>query len=239
LLIVKKNQFNYVYHPFTGNSSKFEDVLQFGKLYDNHYSNIINSLDKIIDIKYLITEQNDKTIHNKLIELHESSEKIMLFDSIFGNQDFFKNFNINQTDIIEAKKTYKSLIKYYKKIIENDYICIHIRCGDIVNDKSRYLSIDYFIEKYNYLLSIMPELNNIPVYIITEQNFADDNVLYEKIKNCNIIKTDEMTSFYYLVNCKYFIASRSGFSNLAYILGNMKVINPPFDWNCYWDNVID
>ena len=77
----------------------------------------------------------------------------------------------------------------------------------------------------------------LPVYIITENNFEDDDLLNNKINNCNIIKSDEITSFYYLVNCKYLIALRSGFSNLAYILGDMKVVKPPNDWNCYYDNL--
>jgi hypothetical protein len=67
----------------------------------------------------------------------------------------------------------------------------------------------------------------------------DDNVLYENILNCNIIKSDEITSFYYLVNSSYLISSRSGFSNLAYILGNILVIKHPLDWNTYWDNLIN
>jgi hypothetical protein len=232
-----KNGFIFVYHPFIGNSSKFEDGLRFSEIYENNYSNTLNKMDKIINIKYLI-DNSSNLVHEQLIELHKSTEKIMIFDNICGNENFYKNYNINWSDIIEIKKTYKCVLNY-TSYVNQSYICIHIRCGNIVNNPSRYLGVEYFIDKYNYLISLYPELIEMPVYIITEQNFKDNNLLYEKIKNCNIVQTDEISSFYYLVNCKYLIASRSGFSNLAYILGNMKVIKAPFDWNCYWDNLIE
>jgi hypothetical protein len=235
----KKNGFIFVYHPFTCNSENFEKILALNTLYDNNYSNTFKNVDEIIKIKDVTDKLEGKSIHEKLLEIHNYSKKIMLFDDIGGNELFNNNYNINNDDIIETKKLYRGvLLKYYKNIVKTDYICIHVRCGDIVNDESRYLSVDYFIDKYNYLITLFPELIKLPIYVITENNFKDDNIFYKKIKNCKIIKTDEITSFYYLVNCKYLIAARSGFSNLAYILGNMKVIQPPFDWNCYWDNLI-
>jgi hypothetical protein len=238
-----KNNFIFIYHPFTCNSYNFENVLQFKKLYEHNYENTVNNVDEIINIDYLINDANKSGISNlqKLIELHKSPNKIMLFDSICGNENYqnILNFNINNNDIIEVKKSYRGcLLTHYKKMVLTDYICIHVRCGDIVNDPSRYLSVNYFIDKYNDLIKLFQDIQKLPVYIITENNFKDDNILCEKIPNCNIIKTNEITSFYYLVHCKYLIASRSGFSNLAYILGDMKVVQPQHDWNCYWDNLI-
>ena len=236
----KKNNFIFVYHPFTCNSVNFENVLKFDTLYEHNYENTIGNVDKVINIKELIDNKNiEQTVHETLVNLHNLKEKILLFDHIAGNENFHRNFNIDNNDIINIKKGYRfCLLKYYPNYVNTMYICIHVRCGDIVNDPSRYLSINYFIDKYNDLIQFLPELQKLPVYIITENNFKDDNILYDKIPNCNIIKTDEITSFLYLVNCKYLIASRSGFSNLAYILGNMQVIKAPLDWNCYWDNLI-
>jgi hypothetical protein len=236
----KKNNFNYVYHPFTCNSKKFEEILNFYTLHELNYNNTFNKVKKIINIKDLIDEDNKyKNIHKKLIEIHESEEHIMLYDGICGNERFTTIFNINNNDVIQIKKQYRGcLLKYYENYVNKDYICIHIRCGDIVNDKSRYLSVNYFIDRYHNLILTYPELKDMPVYIVTEQNFKDENLLYENIINCNIIKADEKMSFYYIVNSSYLIASRSGFSNLSYILGNMKVIKPSNDWNCYWDNII-
>jgi hypothetical protein len=245
----KKNNFNYVYHPFTCNSKKFEEILNFNTLHDLNYNNMVNKIKKIINIKDLIdinTDENNKyeNIHKKLIEIHELEEDIMLYDEICGNEKFPTIFNINDDDIIEVKKKYRGcLLKYYENYVKNNYICIHIRCGDIVNDKSRFLNVNYFIDRYHNLILTYPELKEIPVYIVTEQNFNDDDLLYENIINCNIIKSDDIKSFYYIVNCSYLIASRSGFSNLSYILGNMKVVKPPNDlvcyFNSYWDNTID
>lgn len=239
----KKNNFIFVYHPFTCHSSNFENVLQFKRLYEHNYENTVNDVDKIINIDSLTNDAKKSGISNfdKLIELHKSPNKIMLFDSICGNEKYANvlNFNINNNDIIEVKKKYRScLLPYYKNMVLTEYLCIHVRCGDIVNDPSRYLSVNYFIDKYNELIHLLPDIKQLPILIITENNFKDDNILCEKIPNCNIIKTDEITSFYYLVHCKYLIASRSGFSNLAYILGDMKVVQPQHDWNCYWDNLI-
>jgi len=209
-----------------------------------NYENIFNKMDKVISIDCLVKLNNSEELNilNRLIELQKSKEQIMLFVSICGNEKYKQilNFNINNDDINETKKQHRGcLLSYYKNFVLTDYICVHIRCGDIINNTSRHLSINYFIGKYNYLILKFPELKKLPVYIITESNFTDDKILYEQILGCNIIKTDEITSFYYLVNCKYLIASRSGFSNLAYILGNMKVIKPPNDWNSYFDNLLN
>ena len=204
------------------------------------FTNTIHTVDKVISIEDLVKRQTS-SILEELIQLHKTKDKVMLFDSICGNENYFKvlNINITEDDRIETKKQHRSyFLPYYNKMVSTEYICIHVRCGDIRNMESRYLSVNYFIDKYKYLILQFPELKELPVYIVTESNFSDDTILYDQIVGCNIIKTDEITSFYYLVNCKILIASRSGFSNLAYILGNMKVIKPPNDWNCYWDNCI-
>lgn len=234
-----KNNFKFVYHPFTCNSHRFENVLQFSRLHKYNYTNTIT--DKVISINDLLDMSQEMSIFEKLIQLDMSNYKVMLFDSIQGNEKYSTvlNFNITKEDIIETKKKHRGyFLPYYNKMVSTEYICIHIRCGDIVNDESRYLSVNYFMDKYKYLVTKFPKLQALPVYIIVESNFSDDNILFDQIDGCNIIKTDDITSFYYLVNCKILIASRSGFSNLAYILGNMHVIKPPNDWNCYWDNFI-
>ena len=201
-----------------------------------HYNIVCNQVDKIINIKEL--NINIKDLYQKLLELHNSKISFLLFDSICGNENYSVSFNINNDDIINTKKKYRSvLLNNYNKPVLNEYICIHIRCGDIKNDKSRYLDIYYFIDKYNELIKTINKI--LPVYIVTQINKKQDiDILNEKIPNCTIIQSDDVTSFYYLVHCTYLIASRSGFSNLAYILGNMKVLKPPNDWNCYWDNTL-
>jgi hypothetical protein len=127
---------------------------------------------------------------------------------------------------------------YYKKY-DMDYICIHIRCGDVMNDPTRYLSEDYFIDMYKKLVEKMPQYENMKIIVMTESNFNKKEKLLENIKNCEIIDCDEINAFYIMVNSTVLIASRSGFSNLAYILGHMMVVIPPHDWNQYYDNIIN
>ena len=231
----KKYNFNFVYHKFTCNSAEFEDILHFGDIYNNHYENLKTSM-KIISLNELSV--NISHLHNKLLEIHNYDENIMVFDSICGNEIFFSICNLNKNDLINTKKSYRNIfMKHFTNYVNNDYICIHIRCGDIAKDTSRYLDVNYFIEKYNKLINKLKI--NLPVYIVAESNFNGDIELQKRIINCNIIKSDVKTSFYYIVNCKYLIASRSGFSNLAYILGNMQVVKPPNDWNEYYDNIVD
>lgn len=242
LTYCKKNHFHFVYHSFTGNSSNFENVLRFKTLHDHTYENTISNIDKVISIDDSVKLGLGNNILTHFIALHASNENILLFDSICGNENYANilNFNLKMDDIIETKRKHRGcLLEYYPKNVVTEYICIHVRCGDIVQDKSRYLSVHYFIDRYNDVIHRFPELKDLPVYIITENNFAQSNVFYERIAHCNIIQTDEISSFYYLVHSTYLIASRSGFSNLAYILGNMKVIKPPNDWNCYFDHLID
>jgi len=235
----RKNNFKFIYHPFIGNSKTMETTLSFGYLYDLYYKEI---KDKMKTIKISDLPQNPLDAHNNLVELNNLDEDIMLFDGVQGNEKFFyKMCCVSNNENVETKKLYRNLLDKNgsnKKIVNSGYICIHIRCGDIVNYPSRYLNTDYFIEKYHELINLL-ENKELPVYVVAENNFSGDEILKEKIKNCNIIKTDEITSFYYLVNCDYLIASRSGFSNLAYILGDMKVLKPPNDWNCYYDNLLN
>ena len=132
----EKNNLTFVYHPFTGKSKKFESVLNFGSLYPYHYNNVCNQVDKIINIKELNIDIKD--LHQKLLELHNSEIKFLLFDTICGNENYYTSFNINNSDIINVKKKYRSvLLKYYNKPVLTEYICIHIRCGDIKYEKSR------------------------------------------------------------------------------------------------------
>lgn len=230
----KVYNFNFVYYPFTRNSAKFENVLKFNTLYQYHYESIKHlPIIKLEDIK--------DNLHSKLLEIHEKPENIMVFGSMCGNEEIPKVLNnyVTMNNIMETKLNYRKILanSYYKKY-DMDYICIHIRCGDIVNIPKRFLSEDYFIDMYKKLVENIPDYMNMKVIVMTESNFDKKEKVLENIKNCEIIDCDEINAFYIMVNSSVLIASRSGFSNLAYILGHMKVIVPPNDWNTYYDNVI-
>ena len=238
----KKFNFNYVYHPFIGNSKSFEKILNFKNLHNFCFENIKN-IDNI-EIINLETIKND--LHNNLLNCHLSEKNICVFGPVCTNEEIMKSIDaqINLNDIIEIKKYHRTeLCGKYPNLVSinknHEYMCIHIRAGDIINSESRYLDINYFIDKYNYLIKKINKEKQYSVYIITENNFTGDKLIMENIPDAHIIKCNEIDAFYYLVNSKYLIASRSGFSNLAYILGDMQVIKSPSDWNVYWDNIIE
>lgn len=232
----KVYNFNFVYYPFTCNSAKFENVLKFNTLYQNNYESIKDSytIIKLEDIK--------DNLHSNLLEIHEKPENIMVYGPMCGNEEISSVLDkyITMNNMIETKLNYRKLLdnSYYKKY-DMDYICIHIRCGDVMNDPTRYLSEDYFIDMYKKLVEKMPHYENMKIIVMTESNFNKKDKILENIQNCEIINCDEINAFYIMVNSTVLIASRSGFSNLAYILGHMMVVIPPNDWNQYYDNVIN
>ena len=71
-----KNNFIFVYHPFIDNSSIFENALKFNSLYENNYDNILKIVDRIVDINQL---KDEKTIHETLLDIHNSHENVLLF----------------------------------------------------------------------------------------------------------------------------------------------------------------
>ena len=53
----KKYNFNFIYHPFIGNSTNFETLLKFNTIYENNYDNInIEELYEKNIIKFSILE---------------------------------------------------------------------------------------------------------------------------------------------------------------------------------------
>jgi hypothetical protein len=240
LTFCKKMNCNFVYHDFICNSAEFNDLLQFYKMHKYNYNDIINNANiKIINLNDIVDG-----FFQKIDEFNKLEEDICVFGHICGNETLIGQLNKYTTnnDIIQTKlehRNYFTLNRVDLKIVSEEYIVIHLRCGDIINDKSRYLNVDYFINQYNKLIDNYPETKNCPVFAVTEYNFSKEEYLKQHIPNCIIIKENAQISLCYLIWCKYLIASRSGFSNLAYILGNCKVIKPHDDWNNYYDNLIE
>ena len=232
-----KMNYNYVFHDFIANSAEFNKLLKLNEMHQFNYNKISKQM-KVIQIEEIIDN-----IFSKLNEINLMEENICVYGQICGHEDLIYQLNkyTNINDIRQTKldhRVYFTINRSDLKIIQSDYVAIHLRCGDIINDQSRYLSVDYFINQYQQLIKKIPELINLRVYVVTEHNFSEDEYITEKIPSCIIIKQDACISLQYLMFSKYLIASRSGFSNLAYILGNCQVIKPPLDWNDYYDNLI-
>lgn len=221
----KKFGFTFVYSPFEANAKVIGNYLQFDKI--NHY----NFTDSFIQAMPRISICDlDSSPHEKMIEIHSGNENILLYDSMHAHNTFRSLLpRLTIADIMITRDKYSRFYcNHYAKMVEGPYICIHIRRGNICNMGSRYLSTLYFIDKYKYLLTKITE-KDLPVYAITENNFDEEELLKTEIPNINIIKGGEIEAFQYLVNCNYLIASRSGFSNLAHFIGNMKIVPAP-DW---------
>jgi len=220
----KKFGFFYVFHEFTCNSKVLGAALQFDKINKLHFKD-----DFIQSMKRMTLKDVGPLSHEALVELHNREENILLHDQIGGNEHFVKTLKYrpspNEEELLQKEYAKFFRNKYPRKVNE-PYICIHIRRGDIINMGGRYLETNYFIDKYKYLLSKINK-TDLPVYAVTEQNFDDEDLLKKEIPGVNIVKGSEVDAFYHLVNSDYLIASPSGFSNLAHFLGTMKIVVPP------------
>ena len=235
LAFCRKMNYNFVYHEFMGNSSNFNTLLNFNIMHQYIFNDIKNYME-IIDLNTI-----HDTFLDSLSQLHLLKHNVCIHGHFCGNENIpaILYNNINKYDVENIKLEHRLFYKdKFPKLVDENYICIHLRCGDIVNDKNRFIDTNYYIEKYNSLINNYDDAKNMPVYIITQSNFHNDNILKQNISNCIILKIDASTSLNYLINSTYLICSRSGFSNLAYILGNSKVIVAPNDWNHYYDNQI-
>lgn len=220
----KKFGFIFVFHEFLAKSKIMGNVIDFGSINKYKFTDPFIQSMKRVSFKDL-----EKADHNALIELHKREENILLHDRIGGNEHFMKHlpYRMSSKEEQEMQKEYSEFFKNkYPRKVEGPYICFHIRRGDVADRKGRCLDANYFIEKYKYLLTKIPE-TNLPVYAITEHNFTEDEVLKENIPEVQIIRGSEVDAFYYLVNSTYLVASGSGFSNLAHFLGSMKIVVPP------------
>lgn len=236
----KKYNINYVYYPFTCNSACFDKVLNFNLLHKYHYDNLDLSNFKIINLDTLIS-----SFHDSMLNLNNDTSETLVIGDFYISEKLGTILlkYISLEDINLTNKEYKNFFNNkFTNIYDFEYICIHIRCGDII-DTCRALSDQYYIDRYNklkeYIDITYPDDTNIKIIIVTEDNFKNDIIFKDNIKDVLIIKSDEFIALNILIHSKYLIASKSGFSNLAYILGNCKVVVPPHDWNNYFDNVID
>ena len=220
----KQYGFNFVYHRLLGSSSTFEPVLNLGDVHENTYDNTKDRVDEIRDF----SSHQDVT-HEFLMQIHSSPKLILAgFDVCLNQKIMDVLWKRRVEDVDTAVQLYRKKASY-PRVITGDYICIHVRCGDVIDDPTRFLDANYFLNQYTTYLSSV----NLPVYIVSELNFKDGHILTNSIPNSTHIQTDEITSFYILVHSTYLVASRSGFSCLAYAMGGMKVVKHPTDWNHY------
>ena len=150
-----KNNINYVYHDFIGNSEKFTNFLNFDKLHQYKFNDIKDNM-KIIHLKDIITDfyNNIEKFKNE-----NNEEDICIYGEICRNEDLIgilRKYITIEDEIFIKLKHRNELYHIYPNIVtntnNNEYIAIHVRCGDVVNNKTRYIGFEYFINTYNLLV---------------------------------------------------------------------------------------
>lgn len=129
-------------------------------------------------------------------------------------------------------KDYMPLIRHYFRMKDeppqNDYVAIHYRAGDYIDDPNAYhprCSFDY----YNKAFKMFPEGTKFAVFTDGYKDwikmFPDFDCFYPGLfSGCTYL-----TDFRFMKRCKHFITANSSFSLFAAILGEhpeKKIICP-------------
>ena len=198
-------------------------------IYNNKYINKIFNINKNNNL--LFQQNNIYNINNFLINIHDNLLKLnnnnnnnyIIIDVKYSMIYELLNYNLSNDEILDNQKYYynillnNKIIYFYElfnkfKINYNEYICIHLYNGDIINDTINYLSFNYFINKYNEILNILQNNTNnlIPDLIIIDYHNTDLNLINKHIKKYDIININnisEIDIFYIMINSKYIIYS--------------------------------
>ena len=212
-----------VYSPFSHSAKHFEDVLCFGDLHTFHY---YKNKPNVIEIELNNAEEViSSKEHSKLYKL-DLNKNQDVFSNLLGRISPKKVFDFYKEHKEKLGPTYRQKNPYKTK----NNLIVHIRRGDAVNIKGRFLDIDYFYNVVNHILESSGVKYNI--YITSEPNIEDLGRLKEFDPTLLIEKSD-VEAFYYMVNADVVVGSPSGFSYLAYILGNGEYYRTPKDWVIY------
>lgn len=227
--------FNFVYTDFICRSVEFNKYFEFYKLHEFR----LDEIRKNMRIIYMNNKNiSESELETNLCMLHDANENICMYVDICDIPTM-RNIIDKKKNKLSKDEIDKIYSLYHNFVMRNTvspktekYIAIHARCGDIIEDKTRFLPCLYFIKCCDRLFAENTDLEKMPVYIIAEENFDCTEIL-EKYPSFNVIKTDAVTSLNFLIHSEYLIASRSGFSYVANIFGKQKIISPPNDWNKY------
>jgi hypothetical protein len=238
LVICELYDLQLVYTPFTGASARFEDVLSFSSLYELDYAQqkycfqqkpeaINKKINKSEDISSLTETQ---TIYNLDLNLVEDSN---IFNELLKNVD-------NKPLLLKLYKKHKNALRpiYHNKnpYNTNNNLIVHIRRGDAIGIPGRILPISYFYNAIKQIVSSQTTQYNI--YIASQPNIEDLSML-DEFAPISLIDKAATEIFYHMVNADIVVGSPSGFSHIAYILGNSTYYKSPKDWFVYDTDVKD
>ena len=166
------------------------------------------------------------------------------YPKYFSQKFYFENSNLEPEkkseiildgfwqDIIYLDKKFiskirENLFKKNYKILNNRYICVHIRRNDYLTNRQRFfkthevLKLDYYLKSFEYLENKI----NKPVFNV----FTDDEVWAHKslnqIKNLKIISTKNKNPLQILFNMssyQNYVIANSTFSWWAAVLSKSK-----------------
>jgi FkbM family methyltransferase len=228
----KKYNYKFAYIPFKNNSSYFNKIYDFSIFHEYQY-NILQLDNNIINID--CNNLLDNFI-NKCKYYETQKDKTCIFCPLteYPNIISIITSKITQDEITNTIKLYKGLL--YNNIpnyANCEYICIHN-----IDSSTNGIKTDsnYYLEKYSELINMHNVSKTMPVYIF-DNNFDIDiyknvitNLVIKNLSDENVIKT--------VAHAKFFIASKTGISNIAHIFSNCMTIIVKDDWNVYFDNKI-
>ncbi|KAI8853736.1 hypothetical protein BC829DRAFT_382023 [Chytridium lagenaria] len=143
-----------------------------------------------------------------------------------------------------ARKTHPMSCEYSKEP-HKLHVAVHVRHGDVLRyaqkgwsrlTKLRYLPLDYFKNLISKLLEYFHE-DQIRLHLFTDGNIEDLKPLLDAYSFASFINTDPIRSLHLLAASDILISSKSGFSQLAAVIGsggggNIKII-PDAEWPSY------
>ena len=187
-------------------------ILSYCKKY-----NINFNYNKIDNTNNIISNIDLTNLHQHLLNLNINQNLLNLnINSYIIN---ILSYYISDADIIKEFYNFNNDIQLFNKynIFAFDYVCIHINYGDIINDTKKYLSINYFIDKYNKLDELYKLLKLI--IISNEDNINNYFNNYILISNNN--DNDKLNIMIY---AKYLITSNNKLDYYAKLLNKNNFI---------------
>jgi len=181
--------------------------------------NIIFNYNKSIKTKDSILSNIDLTnLHQNLLSLVTNNNNIILIVTINKYIINLLQYYILNDDIIKEFYNFDNDIKLFNKynFFTFDYVCIHIDCGNIMNDTKNYLSINYFIDIYN---NLDQSYKLLKLVIISNQNISNYFNNYLLITNDN--DNDKLNI---MIHSKYLITSNNKLDYYAKLLNKNNFI---------------
>lgn len=177
--------------------------------------NINFNYNKILD-NFLQSNIDLTNLHDQLLNLNMNDNIITInIDNYIIN---ILNYYVSDIDIIREIYNFNNDNNLFNKynIYNFDYVCIHVDTGNIMSNTKNYLSINYFIDKYNKLDQSYKLLKLI---IISNENINNYFNNYILINNNN-----DYDKLNIMIHAKYLITSNNKLDYYAKLLNKNNFI---------------